>query len=483
MPVNPFAGLQQGVDAVNSLYNQQFTIENDARERAIKQAALNAQELKNRSDLLQFNADAPYIQELAALEPEKARQLLALQRAQTGNLSSATNIREQEFLAEQPYLEELARLGVDKTREGIAATRAGTQASILSSDIAFNQDTRAASKELAVENARKAKMRSVIAQKALAIKDPEERQAYIDRIGNQVGLVIPKTLRDEQGLQSVIDAGDVYGASAPGVKKTAFERKLELLTEGLSPEESRKVRDIMAKTEPPATGSAALTIAQTPGATELVAKSKAQIAAEVEREKTKAQLQEEFKLKPEIAGAVTQRQEAVKQVINRLDEQKDNDSIYGMADFLLTELRDSYEGAIVGPIIGNAPSFALADQNLDAARASVNQTLKQIFKVKGDQFTDADQKFLLAMIPGRTVSRSVAETQITRIQEVLKRKLRYNSKVPIEDMLKEYGVDPEKLKAPVQEAEEPQSSTQAPQDGSGATMYFDFNAKKLKRRE
>lgn len=143
-------------------------------------------------------------------------------------------------------------------------------------------------------------------------------------------------------------------------------------------------------------------------------------AAGVEAAKLAAQL----KLSPEVKGAVVTATEAAKNRAKVAEEERSANKALAVYEAGIEGLSNALGQTTTGPIVGRFFALTESQQSADGAVAAMAPILKQMFRSAGEgNFTDADQRLLLEMIPTRTDSPGARQSKLRNIDAIVRAKL------------------------------------------------------------
>lgn len=156
------------------------------------------------------------------------------------------------------------------------------------------------------------------------------------------------------------------------------------------------------------------------------------IAGEVAASESKAKLEAELKLQPEI-------EKAIKDVVNnagiqadQLKEARSNAAALNVYETAMNGLKSAMSETTTGPIVGRSPAFTVKQQIASGAVSAMAPVLKQIFRSAGEgSFTEKDQELLLEMVPTRKDNQEAIEAKIKNIDAIVRAKLRAPSQPQI----------------------------------------------------
>jgi hypothetical protein len=200
----------------------------------------------------------------------------------------------------------------------------------------------------------------------------------------------------------------------------AATRNFQFLTEGMTEEERLKARRIQLGLDPRAQGSGALTIATTPGATNVVAASEAEIAGSKAGASEEAKLQQQNKYLPMIREKVKQAEvegQARGEAMNTLRQTEASMPVLREAVEELRELAPIATSTIGGKIFDEAvKQTGFGSTEGATARAKFiaivdNQVLPLLRQTFGAAFTVAEGEWLRATFgdPDATPEQKMAQ--------------------------------------------------------------------------
>lgn len=241
---------------------------------------------------------------------------------------------------------------------------------------------------------------------------------------------------DSQALLERVRAGDFQGATrdvdavinaaqqVSGGSPARF-RELQLLTQGLSPEDAERARRIeLGLEERAGTTSAQERIAGSEETTLQVAESQGTIAEATGEGRERGRLTAQRELAPEVEAAVAAAVESAKQGVAQAGEAKSNATALNLWNTALGTLESSLSGTETGPVIGRFPAITANAQIANGAVAAMAPILKQLFRASGEgTFTDRDQELLLEMVPTRTTLPGARDAQLQAIDAIVRAKL------------------------------------------------------------
>lgn len=182
----------------------------------------------------------------------------------------------------------------------------------------------------------------------------------------------------------------------------------------------QKAAAVKLRIMPPATGSAAITTATTPGLTDTVANSEAAITGK----KKRAELMQELDIKPSIQAKVEEAVSAVQTATTRSNEKRSDEKAFSTYETAIGGLMSALGETSTGPIVGFLPALTANQQIADGAVAAMEPVLKGIFRSAGEgTFTDADAKRLLAMLPDRSTAPEARAYQLGMVDSIVRSKL------------------------------------------------------------
>lgn len=370
-----------------------------------------------------FNPVLNFTQGLQAgqgmMESQRQNQIRSLQQALSGqasmgNFNPATN----------PNFQRLAALDPDIAAKSLATFQTLDQ----NRQKAFFLDARQAKRMLEAGDVEGFKK---LANDRLEMVsqlngDPSDTLSVLDSVvkGDIPGAISQLSMAEQAG----IDAGfledprimEAKLASVTGLSSEARTFNDMVKKAGLTPAEEKLARRIELGLAPRAVGSAAQTISQDQNLTNQVAASEAAIAGAKEG----AKLAQEYKLKPKIAEAVGIAQGKVKLALDQEEEGRSDAKALRVFDAAMTSLNEALGGTTTGPVAGLLPAMTANAQMADGAVAMIAPTLKQIFRTAGEgNFTDADQKLLMDMVPTRTDSPEARMFKMNAINTIVRQKL------------------------------------------------------------
>lgn len=125
----------------------------------------------------------------------------------------------------------------------------------------------------------------------------------------------------------------------------------------------------------------------------------------------------------DVASKKTAELEATASVEEK-QQKKADDKSYGVFKTALTSVIDAFGKTETGWFAGKLPAVTTGQQNLDIAVSQIFPTLKQLFREKGEgTFTDADQKAIIDLIPGRGTNQEAAVSAFKQIDAIVRQKL------------------------------------------------------------
>lgn len=207
---------------------------------------------------------------------------------------------------------------------------------------------------------------------------------------------------DDAWLDANIAALEGGGRRGVGVDQQNFEARMRAA--GIDPGSDDYIRAarISAGLDPRAGTSAAERIATTPGMTETVAGSEAVIAGRKAGAAETERLLSQLELEPQVAAAVRDSVMAVEDQYEVEQKKRDNTRALAVYDAAMNGLVVGLGGTVTGPGVSWLPALTADAQVAEGAIASVAPVLKQLFRTAGEgNFTDSDQKILMAMVPTR----------------------------------------------------------------------------------
>ena len=217
--------------------------------------------------------------------------------------------------------------------------------------------------------------------------------------------------------------------------KPAGLREFEALTAGLSEEESARARRIKLGLEaragisPEQIGERERQklIAQQelkPSVQRAVGDVKVQQDIRAAAGKESAKLAAQLKLSPEVKSAVALAVQQAKDTAKVEAEEKSNVKALAVYEAGIQGLQDALAGTETGFFAGRAPSITANQQIADGAVAAMAPILKQLFRSAGEgNFTDADQRLLLEMVPTRKDSPAARKAKLENIDSIVRAKL------------------------------------------------------------
>jgi hypothetical protein len=161
-------------------------------------------------------------------------------------------------------------------------------------------------------------------------------------------------------------------------------------------------------------------IAQDPELTTKVSESQSQITESKEIGKLSAQL----KLTPQVKSAVSDAVELSKATAKVNEKNRSNANTLAVYEAGIGALSEALDITTTGPVSGLLPALTANQQAADGAVAAMAPILKQMFRSAGEgNFTDADQKLLLDMIPTRADLPEARAAKLKNIDLIVRAKL------------------------------------------------------------
>jgi hypothetical protein len=161
-------------------------------------------------------------------------------------------------------------------------------------------------------------------------------------------------------------------------------------------------------------------IAQDPELTTKVSESQSQITESKEIGKLSAQL----KLTPQVKSAVSDAVELSKATAKVNEKNRSNANALAVYEAGIGALSEALDITTTGPVSGLLPALTANQQAADGAVAAMAPILKQMFRSAGEgNFTDADQKLLLDMIPTRSDLPEARAAKLKNIDLIVRAKL------------------------------------------------------------
>lgn len=268
--------------------------------------------------------------------------------------------------------------------------------------------------------------------------------------------------------QQAVQLGQQVGAlQAPSGGAGTEERFFDHLTESLTPEQREEAGLIRLGLAPRATGSAALTIAEG-GLTDIVGESEAAIAGRKAATTETARLAAQLKLEPKVRAQVTEAVAMAKEQADINIDQRSAQKALSVYETAMSGLSEALSDTATGPFAGYLPAITANQQIADGAIAALAPVLKQMFRSAGEgNFTDSDQKILMAMVPTRKDSPEARVAKMANIDAIVRAKLSDNGA-------------PQQASPQGQAQAAPQHQTQAPALRGAGVIMTDANGNRAR---
>ena len=157
---------------------------------------------------------------------------------------------------------------------------------------------------------------------------------------------------------------------------------------------------------------------------ELVAASEAVIAGSKAAAQESAKLKAQYKLKPEVAAAVTLATEEAKNLANQSETDRSNAKALQVYEIGIDSLTNALNSTSTGPVLGYLPALTENQQMVEGATAAMAPILKDLFRAAGEgTFTKDDQEILLNMLPTRKDKPKAREAKLRNVDAIVRAKL------------------------------------------------------------